>query len=170
MSKPTFRAAALALAGILIAIGGCTENPSAATGYQFVRRSASQARFDGSGSSSSSVIDARGGTIVTPLGDQLVFPAGAVSQPTTITLRSETDYLGVVVEPHGLQFPAGRQPVLTLKAGGANVAGLRGLALGYVNEVGSLESVFWVRAGNETVSAQLPHFSTYRVIFTATGS
>jgi len=160
MSKSSFRAAAAALAGILIAIGGCSENPSAATGYQFIHRASRGPLADVSGTSSA-VIDARGGSVVTPLGDRITFPAGALTQPTTITVRSSTEYVGVEVEPHGLRFTAGREPVLTLNSAGANVAGYRSLDVVYVGDSGNVEDVLRTQASNGTLTATLPHFSIY---------
>src|SRR3982750_699579 len=93
MLNRSLRTSALALAGILITIGGCSESPSAVGPRQFVARSAS-ARFSASGSSAA-VIDARGGTLETSAGDRIVFPAGALGSPTPITITSRPAQGGV---------------------------------------------------------------------------
>ena len=163
MSKSSFRAAAAALAGILIAIGGCSESPSSPQApLQVVHRSAS-VRFDVSGGSSSAVIDSRGGTITTKSGQSLSFPAGALSAPTLITVTDDPNVVGVEVQPHGLVFPAGRQPVLTLDPHGADVSGLSRTAVVYLNDAtGNIEQVLTTtEVGSDRIRASLPHFSKY---------
>jgi hypothetical protein len=163
MSKPSFRSAAAALAGILIAIGGCSENPSApAAPLQVVHRS-STVRFDASTGSSSAVIDARGGTLTTRSGQTLFFPVGALTAPTLITVQDDPQYVGVEVQPHGLVFPAGKQPVLTLDPRGVDVSGLSRTAVVYLNDAtGQIEQVLTTSdAGSNRIRASLPHFSKY---------
>jgi hypothetical protein len=46
-----------------------------------------------------------GGTITLPQTDlTVVFPFGAVSQPTTVTITSDPNYVAYSMYPHGLQF------------------------------------------------------------------
>lgn len=166
MFKPTLRPALLALAGILIAIGGCAESPSAPAAapgeLQFLRTPAGPA-FSRSGSTSSTVIDKNGGVLSTSDGHRLVFPAGAVAGPTEITMTTVDGYVGVDLQPHGLVFPAGRQPVLTLDYSGANVLGFTTLAIVYVDESGAISEVLPTRVigADGKLRATLEHFSGY---------
>jgi hypothetical protein len=159
MLNRSLRTSALALAGILIAIGGCAESPSASGPGQFVARG-SQARFDVSGTSSA-VIGATGGTLVTAEGDRIIFPAGALKEATRVTITSDDAYVGVQLEPHGLQFPAGRQPVLVLNTAGSNAAEFRQLDVSYVDETGTVAEVLPATAGAGTLTTTLPHFSGF---------
>jgi hypothetical protein len=159
MSKPSFRAAAAALAGILIAIGGCAENPSSSVQQQFVVRG-SHARFDVSGTSAA-VIDERGGTLVSAAGDRIVFPAGALSAPTQISITSDQTYVGVQLQPHGLQFPAGKEPVLTLNTDGSNAASFQRVDVAYVDESGAVAEILPAQRGAGALSTNLHHFSGY---------
>jgi hypothetical protein len=159
MSKISLRTSALALAGILITIGGCSESPSAAGPRQFVERTAS-ARFAVSGSAAS-VIDARGGTLETAAGDRIVFPAGALAKPTRITITSSRTQVGVQLEPHGLTFPAGSTPVLILNAVDSNAASFRHLDVSYVDEAGNVAEVLPATTGAGTITTNLRHFSGY---------
>lgn len=152
------RRPSLALAGILIAIGGCAESPSTPAAPHFLARGA-HVRFDASGTGAA-VIDARGGTVQTSAGDRIVFPAGAVSQPTTVQLTSDATLIAVEVEPHGLTFPAGHEPTLILNGSGTRVVGA---AVGYVDPDGNLAEV--LRADNaggaDKLRTTLHHFSKY---------
>jgi len=159
MCNRSLRSSVLALAGILIAIGGCSESPSSSVPRQFLSRG-SQARFDVAGSSAA-VIGASGGTLVTPAGDRIVFPAGALSQPTRVAITSSDTYVGVQLEPHGLIFPAGRQPVLVLNTEGSNAGAFRTLDVSYVDETGSVAEVLPASAGAGTLVTVLPHFSGF---------
>jgi hypothetical protein len=159
MLNRSLRTSALALAGILIAIGGCAENPSAAAPPRFVER-ASQARFDVSGSAAA-VVGAQGGTVASPAGDLIVFPAGALSEPTRITITSSSSYVGVELQPHGLQFPQGREPVLILNTENSNVGAFRRLDVSYVDGSGGVLEVLPAKRGGRTLSTTLQHFSGY---------
>lgn len=159
MCNRSLRTSVLALAGILIAIGGCTESPSSPADWQALSRSGTQARFDVSGSSATAVIGATGGSLVTSAGDRITFPAGALNQPTQITITSSGDVVGVQIQPHGLQFPAGRQPVLTLSTAGSNAASFHDLNVSYVNDDGNITEVLSASVGSATLTASLPHFS-----------
>jgi hypothetical protein len=68
----------------------------------------------------------------------------------------------VEIEPHGLTFPAGTEPTLTLPYGGANVAGLTTLSVVYVDG-GVISEVLPTRVSLQahTLTATLPHFSLY---------
>lgn len=158
MFNRSFRSSAAVLAGILITIGGCSESPSGA-GSQFVVRQGA-ARFDVSGSSSA-VITPAGGVLQTAAGDRIVFPAGAVAAPTTITITSSSTYVGVELQPHGLQFPAGHQPVLILDTDGSNAGAFRRLDVSYVDESGNVAEVLPAIAGAGTLTTTLRHFSGY---------
>jgi len=159
MCNRSLRTSALALAGILITIGGCSESPSAAGSRQFVERTAS-ARFSVSGGASS-VIDARGGTLETAAGDRIVFPAGALSGPTAITITSSSTQVGVELEPHGLTFPASAAPQLILNTAASNAGSFRRLDVSYVDESGTVAEVLPATRGASTLSTTLRHFSRY---------
>jgi len=159
MCNRSLRTSVLALAGILITIGGCSESPSAASSRQFVSRSAS-ARYTVSGTAAS-VIDARGGTLETAAGDRIVFPAGALDRPTRVTITSSSTQVGVELEPHGLTFPAGNAPVLILNTAGSNAGSFRHLDVSYVDESGNVAEVLPASEGGTTLSTTLRHFSGY---------
>jgi len=164
MSRITFRKATAALAGILITIGGCAENPSSPAAREFVQRTSS-ARFDVSGAgSSSAVIDSDGGVLQTIGGDRIVFPAGAVAEPTRITITSDPRYAGVQLEPHGLQFPAGHEPVLQLNMQGTNAGQFRSVTVVYVDETGAISETLPTATGSGRATTNLHHFSGYLTI------
>ena len=162
MSKFSLRAAAAALAGILIAIGGCAESPSAPAEQLQLLRTPLTPSLSRAGSSSSAVIGVEGGALQTSTGHKIVFPAGALSQPTTITMSTVPGYAGVNLEPHGLVFPANAQPMLTLNIRAADVDGLSRFNIVYVDESGSIAEVLRTRElGSEQLRANLQHFSGY---------
>lgn len=156
----------LAAAGILITIGGCAESPSASglDTASLTKLSAPQGpSYSVSGGSDevTAVIGPEGGTLALAEGHQLVFPAGAVSQPTAITMRADDNFVGVHLEPHGLQFPANAAPVLTLNATGAT-RGFAGLTVVYVDEDGIIAEVLPTRTlRGEALQTRLRHFSGY---------
>ena len=160
MCNRSLRASALALAGILITIGGCSESPSG-TGSQFVVREGG-ARFSASGTMGA-VITPAGGSIQTPAGDRIVFPAGAVAEPTTITLTSSSQYAGVELEPHGLRFPAGHEPVLEISTNGSNARAFRSLNIVYVDESGVVAESLPTSGSSGAMQANLRHFSGYLI-------
>lgn len=173
MSKFSLRAALVAAAGILITIGGCAESPSTPgdlpAAYRVIPApaSASFARA-GSDDRSSAVIGAGGGMLQTSTGHRIVFPAGALGGPTEISIRTATIGVGVELEPHGIVFPAGREPILTLNTSSLDLSGYNDVAVGYVNESGVIAEVLPTNEiGNATkLQARLPHFS----IFTTVGT
>lgn len=160
MLNRSLRTSALALAGILITIGGCAESPSG-TGREFVVREGG-ARFSASGKAGA-VITPAGGTIQTGAGDRIVFPAGAVSQPTTVTVTSSSEFAGVELQPHGLRFPAGHEPVLEINTAGSNAHAFRSLNIVYVDESGAVSEVLPTDVGGNRTQTNLHHFSGYLV-------
>lgn len=161
MSRITLRRPSLALAGILIAIGGCAESPSSPVTREFVHRS-SAVRYDVSGSgSASAVIDARGGTLKTATGDRITFPAGALTQPTLISITSDGQYAGVELEPHGLRFTAGREPVLRLNVANSDANAYRNVDVVYVDESGAIAEIMPTERKGDTMETHLRHFSGY---------
>lgn len=158
MQKIRFRSATLALAGILIAIGGCAESPSSPAAPQFLKRGPMPS-FD-VGGANTVVIGVRGGVVESLAGDRIVFPAGAVTRPVAVTLTSDRNYVGVELQPHGATFTRGREPTLILNAGSgatsrANVV--------YVDDAGNVLEVLDTDASNGQVRASLRHFSKYYV-------
>ena len=153
----------LAAAGILITTGGCAESPSApvevGAGLELLAVPQGPSFAVSAGGAASKVIGPEGGIIA--LGDsRLVFPAGAVAQPTEIGIRADAQYQGVRLSPHGLKFPAGARPVLELRASGRAVA-REDLQVVYVDDANQiLEVLSTTRRGN-TVSVNLEHFSGY---------
>jgi hypothetical protein len=119
--------------------------------------------FARSGSDAGSrVIGPEGGVIELSTGYRLVFPSGAVSQPTAIGMRADGEYQGVRLSPHGLTFPADARPVLELRAVGGGTE-RRSLSIVYVDEANSiLEVLPTARSGSE-LSVHLEHFSGYIV-------
>jgi hypothetical protein len=158
MSRTSLRTSALALAGILITIGGCSESPSSAASQFLVRDGG--ARFD-VGGTAGTVIGPSGGSIQTAAGDRIVFPQGAVAEPTTITVTSSREYVGVELEPHGLRFPAGHEPVLQLSTSGSNARLFRSLSIVYVDESGVVAEVLPTAVGGNRTETNLHHFSGY---------
>lgn len=161
MSRISLRRSSLALAGILIAIGGCAESPSTPAAREFVQRTADVRYNVAGGGSASAVIGANGGTLQTAAGDRITFPAGAVSQPTLITMTSSPRYAGVELQPHGLQFPAGHEPVLRISTAGSNAGDFRNLDVVYVNEAGAISEVLPTSGNGAVLEAHLQHFSGY---------
>ena len=161
MFRISIRRSSLALAGILIAIGGCAESPSTPEAREFVQRTA-DVRYNAEGSgSASAVIDASGGVLQTTAGDRIVFPAGAVAQPTRITITSNRRYAGVELEPHGLRFPAGHEPILRISTAGSNIASYRNVDVVYVDESGAIAEVLPTSGNGAVLEAHLQHFSGY---------
>jgi hypothetical protein len=157
-----------AAAGILIISGGCAESPSApvqAGAALELLRAPQGPSFDRSGSESrSQVIGPEGGVIELAVG-RLVFPAGAVSQPTEIGMRVDGEYQGVRLSPHGLQFPANAQPVLELRAVGAG-ADRAGLTVVYVDEANQILEVLPTDSRGSRLTTSLEHFSGYIIATT----
>lgn len=155
--------AATIVAGTLLVVGGCADVTSAPSfaGLEKIAAPASPARSLSGGAVSSEVIGPRGGELATASGHRIVFPAGAVPRPTEISIRDDGTYLGVRLEPHGLQFPAGRGPVLTLNLAGAETAGYDALHIVYVNDASDVLEVLPTTVGSGIAATQLRHFSGY---------
>jgi hypothetical protein len=156
----------LAAAGILITIGGCADAPTApaelALDAQFTPVATSRTAAT---TPVGVLIGPQGGVIETG-GHRLVFPAGALARPTMITMQPMAEHAGVVFSPHGLVFPAGAQPELTLSLEGANLSAFSSVAIGYQAPSGSIEEIFaaTLSPGGTAVSANIPHFSGYIAI------
>jgi hypothetical protein len=152
-------------AGILIISGGCAESPSApveAGASLELLRMPQGPSFARSGSESrSQVIGPEGGVIELAAG-RLTFPAGAVSQPTEIGMRVDGEYQGVHLSPHGLQFPAGAQPVLELRAVGSG-AERSNLTVVYVDDARQILEVMSTARQGSRVITHLEHFSGYLI-------
>jgi hypothetical protein len=162
MQKNRLRTATLALAGILIGIGGCAELPSApaaAANYQFL--AAPQAPLFARSGESSAVIGPEGGVLMTAGGHRIVFPAGALATETTISITGNPRYAGVELEPHGLTFPAGREPVLTINTGGADLSRFGAVNILYVGDGGEVLEVLPTQVVGGQLQARLQHFSGY---------
>ncbi|HWK89551.1 MAG TPA: hypothetical protein VNP72_06130 [Longimicrobium sp.] len=155
----------LAAAGILIAIGGCAEQPAGPATPQYTKIALpAGVSFSRGGTDARDVetIGPEGGSLSAG-GHTLVFPAGAVAEPTQISMTTVPGFVGVDLQPHGLVFPAGARPQLTLSFRGASVAGFSSFAVGYFGNTGSLDEVFTgaVSLAGGTISARIPHFSGY---------
>ncbi|HEX6912620.1 MAG TPA: hypothetical protein VF142_19595 [Longimicrobium sp.] len=157
----------LAVAGILITGGGCTDTVSAPVqpgqGLELLRAPQGPSLALSGSQSASKVIGPEGGVIALPGGHELVFPAGALSQPTEIGIRSDGQYQGVHLSPHGLVFPAGAEPVLTLRATGPEAAAFSSLVVTYVDDARNILEVLPTSRHGNTVTAHLEHFSGYIV-------
>lgn len=159
---------AAVLAGTLLVAGGCSDLPSApaaelGAGLVKIAAPASPARSLSGEAVVAKVIGPTGGTLATASGHRIVFPAGAIARPTEISIRDDGTYLGVHLEPHGLRFPAGRSPVLTLDVNGAETAGYDALHVVYVDDAGGILEVLSPTVASGSVSASLRHFSGYMV-------
>lgn len=171
MSKHALRTAFAAVAGILIAIGGCAENPSAPSdataSYQLIAPPpAPSAWFGRAADVASAVIGPEGGTLQVASGHKIVFPAGALAEPTTITMTTDRASVGVEMQPHGLVFPAGKEPVLTLDVEGVSILGFRSVAIAYIDESGQISEILptSLLGTSGKVRAPLPHFSKFSYV------
>jgi hypothetical protein len=153
----------LAVAGILITGGGCAESPSApvqpGAGLELLLAPQGPSFAVSGSESASKVIGPEGGVIELSQGHRLVFPAGALSSPTEIGMRADGKYQGVQLSPHGLQFPAGHEPVLTLRA--SSVQGFASLRVTYVDETATILEVLPTTRRGNTLTTHLEHFSGY---------
>jgi hypothetical protein len=163
MARLRSQLGALCLAGTLLVVGGCADVTSA-PGLHLEKIAAERGpsfSVDGGSLVASAVIGPQGGVIATASGHRLAFPAGAVAQPTEIRMRDDGAFLGVRLEPHGLQFPTGRGPVLSLNLGGAETTGYTVLRIAYVDEDGNFLEVLPATLDDRTLSTRLRHFSGY---------
>lgn len=158
--------AASFLAGTLLVAGGCADVPSgsaplAASGMEKIAAPAGPARSLSGDAVVSKVIGVAGGELATASGHRIVFPAGAVAHPTQISIRDDGRFVGVHLEPHGLQFPVGRGPTLTLNISGADIAGYQTLNIVYVGADGQILEVLPTTVSGSTAVSRLQHFSGY---------
>lgn len=93
------------------------------------------------------------------------FPAGAVAQPTEISVAPDAKKLAVTFGPHGTQFPADAQPTLTFDYAGIDNLPEHGLLVFYVSDSGVVLEKFApsVNIDAKTVGLKLGHFSQYTV-------
>ncbi|HEX6039985.1 hypothetical protein [Longimicrobium sp.] len=155
----------LALAGILITGGGCADTVSAPVqpgeGLELILAPTGPSFSVAGKESASKVIGPEGGTIELSSGHRLEFPAGALSEPTEIGMRTDDRYQGVHLSPHGLVFPAGAEPVLTLRASGVESRGFSSVVVTYVDDRNQILEVLSTDRRGNTLSTHLEHFSGY---------
>jgi hypothetical protein len=174
MAKLRMRAALSAItAGILITIGGCTEqaptsNAAPEDGARYQRLEMQQSASGGVAydmPGAEKVIGKEGGTLEISGGHTLTFPAGALSAPTRIRAKVDARYVEVDLEPHGIRFPVGREPVLKLSYAGAGPVLTSSLTIIYLDQAGRfLENMSGTADPNSrVVTARLPHFSRYAI-------
>lgn len=176
MAKTPLRAALALVAGILITIGGCSDNQPAAparvaSAEQFqkvaLRRGPSYDLLGAAEVRSDKVIGPEGGTLDIGGGHSITFPAGALSAPIRIRGRADVRYIQVDLGPNGLRFPEGREPILTMSYANAAapVADDR-LTIIYIDESGRTAEDLngQVDPVQKTVSAKLQHFSLYAMV------
>lgn len=169
MPRHTLRVLAVLVAALMTG-AGCTDvaaptsDSSTASLEKLARPSDGDgARFNASGTaqSVSQVVGPAGGVLNLGGGARLVFPAGAVSEATTITMKAHDTYVGVELEPHGMRFPAGREPVLTIDYGGIDVSKYQVLHVVYVDDEGDVLEVLPTQVSGVVTTARLRHFSGY---------
>jgi hypothetical protein len=155
--------ATLALAGILVGIGGCADQPvtpaAPSTAAYHLLPAAAQPNFARSGTAEA-VVGAEGGVVRAPGGVTLEFPAGALQGEQTIRVTPSSTLNAVEIEPHGLVFPAGLEPVLTLPFDRNALRGSGALNVVYVVDGAVVEVLPTTQQGN-TLVAPLKHFSLY---------
>jgi hypothetical protein len=161
------RVGALCLAGTLLVAGGCSDAPAAprsdsGLALEKLARHVAPARSV-DGAAAAKVIGPQGGELVTPAGHRLVFPVGALAHPTEIRMTDDPSYVGVRLQPHGLRFPAGRSPVLTLGFPDGTFRSYDFLRIVYVDDASEILEVLPTRVDGTTVTAHLRHFSGYLI-------
>lgn len=161
------RIGALCLAGTLLVAGGCADLASSAIAPAELEKIAAQRgpsfSLEGAASASVKVIGPQGGELTTASGHRIVFPAGALGHPTEIRMHDDVEYAGVRLAPHGLQFPAGRGPILTLRVPEGTAAAYDFLRIVYVDDEGTILEVLDAHAQDGGVTARLRHFSGYLI-------
>jgi hypothetical protein len=163
--------AALTLA--FAAASGCTREgaspsaPATLSGYRLLAAPAAPAS---AGSRSllpvapvSAVIGPDGGALVLADGSRLDVPAGAVAEPTQFSMSPASGLYGVELQPHGLAFPAGHEPVLTLPYAPLAAAGFTRIAVVYVDDTRTIVEVLPSDNSGASATAHLHHFSGYAV-------
>lgn len=93
------------------------------------------------------------------------FPAGALSEPTEITVTPDAQNLAVTFGPHGLQFPAGHEPVASFSYAGIANLPEHDLTIFYIGQSGEVLEKLTASVDTKahSVSAALRHFSVYTV-------
>jgi hypothetical protein len=173
MARRPFFKAASSLAAILILAAGCgdqtptavqlQETGLAASGSQATGPKANVVKTRYAAGTYAAVIGPQGGRIDFGIGS-LDFPAGALSRTTRITATTDGENLGVTFGPHGLQFPEGRQPMLSFAAidDSHDIATANILYVDEDHRV--LETVATVRdIAGRALRGHLHHFSTYAI-------
>lgn len=126
-----------------------------------LRREAVQTRQD------ARRIGKAGGVVSSPEhGHTLSFPAGALEEEVEISMtRVGGEHIYLEFEPHGLTFPEGAEPVLTMSWASAADAEPSALVIIYTNAAGDVLDILstTVDAEKQTITARLQHFSGYAV-------
>ena len=115
-------------------------------------------------STSSNRIGEAGGTILIEGGHSLYFPPGSLPQATDITAeRVEGTYIQVKFGPHGIRFPADRQPVLTLNWSTAENPDPSRMLVAYVDAAGTILEQYpgTIDTAAQTIRVKLDHFSAF---------
>jgi hypothetical protein len=154
--RPVFSAVLGTVAGILILASGCADqSPTAVQVRPAKALSAAKAYQSGSFTMS---IDPSGGTFSFPIG-HISFPAGAVSETTTITATLDGRTLAVEFEPH-MMFPDGAQPTLAMSVTGLKV-NFDGVHFLHVADDGATISTFRPIVENGIASINVEGFSRW---------
>lgn len=156
-------------AAILILAAGCSDQaPTSAqleTSYNAVLlpEAGLVPSFSRSGASQQ-VIGPEGGQIQAGR-ITISFPAGALAEPTAISVAPDAKKLAVTFGPHGTQFPASAQPTLTFDYAGIDDLPEHGLMVYYVSDSGVVLEMLSPSVNTEamTVGVKLRHFSQYTV-------
>jgi hypothetical protein len=162
MARRPFFKAASTVAGILILAAGCAEMSPTAIQVDQPTLAAGSAQQGPRANVVQTVFTAGSyATTIGPQGGTIDFGIGSLDRPTRISATTDGQNIGVTFAPHGLQFPAGAEPVLKLVPLSASATS--NLRIVYVNAAGYvLEEVATNHdiEGNH-LTAQLRHFSTY---------
>lgn len=172
MNRPRKIFGFVALFALAGAVGGCGESPAGPLAPSAPEQGliGGTLRLVGQllpvlDTSEQQTIGPEGGTLYIAGGHSLHFPAGAVSEPTTIT--AVRDPLKILVDfgPEGLVFPDSARPTLTYSYGSAGLLGLlRPQDLTIVYLQGNLLAEVLpssVDPVTRVVRTELEHFSTY---------
>lgn len=168
MVSSFLRSALAVLAGVLIAAGCSDSKPTSPSDadlpLELIRRQPA-ANFSRAGSETapaSGWIGPEGGSIRTASGNQLKFPAGAVAEPTLITMQDDPVLAGVHLQPHGLRFPQEARPTLTLRYSATTAANYRAVSIVRVEGGQIVERLpTSVDKEREHTSALIHHLSGY---------
>ncbi len=108
-----------------------------------------------------------GGTIKIEGGHTLYFPPGALAQVTEIeAVRLEGSFVQIRFGPHGIKFPADKQPVLTLNYSTVENPDLSSMTIGYLDTNGVITEILasTIDLEKQTITAKLQHFSRYAIV------